>query len=349
MTDSSSPPSGEALSAHADAVLPFVHALHDAISATVREGLMTDRGTHGSTEEHDLVVKHGDVSYPIDIRAERIVDEFFRSNWNMECTVTLVCEGIGRRTYPEGASEEIGDYLIIIDPIDGSRELMYDKRSAWILTGVAINRGSRTDLRDIFVAVQTELPTSKQTVFSALSAIKGRGSRHDLCQLNDRSLRSRSHLRPSSAERLDDGYAVFVDFFEPGPRVPTALLADDCLSRLYPDAGNVRARVFNDQYISTGGQMFLLATGVYRLVADLRPALTRQAKLGRTQSAHPYDLCTYLIAEEAGAILTDAKGTSLRYPLNVNTPCDWIGYSNSSIRALVEPVLSASLKNLHCR
>ena len=38
-------------------------------------------------------------------------------------------------------------WRVIVDPIDGTRGLMYQKRSAWILTGVAPNRGPGTSLR----------------------------------------------------------------------------------------------------------------------------------------------------------------------------------------------------------
>ena len=44
---------------------------------------------------------------------------------------------------PDGASEADCQWRVIVDPIDGTRGLMYQKRSAWILTGVAPNRGDR--------------------------------------------------------------------------------------------------------------------------------------------------------------------------------------------------------------
>ena len=47
---------------------------------------------------------------------------------------------------------------MLADPIDGTRCLMYQKRSGWILTGIAPNRGEGTVLADIELAVQTEFP-----------------------------------------------------------------------------------------------------------------------------------------------------------------------------------------------
>ena len=62
---------------------------------------------------------------------------------------------------PRGASERQAEIRLIVDPIDGTREIMYDKRAAWSLAAVAPNRGPDTRLRDVEVSVMTELPTSK--------------------------------------------------------------------------------------------------------------------------------------------------------------------------------------------
>ena len=63
---------------------------------------------------------------------------------------------------PEGDSRIDARWRVIVDPIDGTRGLMYQKRPAWILTGVAPNRGEATSLADIELAVQTEIPLVKQ-------------------------------------------------------------------------------------------------------------------------------------------------------------------------------------------
>jgi hypothetical protein len=65
---------------------------------------------------------------------------------------------------------------VIVDPIDGTRGIMYDKRAAWALAGVAPNKGPGTRLRDIEVAVMTELPTSKMGL--GRRAVGREGARH---------------------------------------------------------------------------------------------------------------------------------------------------------------------------
>ena len=53
---------------------------------------------------------------------------------------------------------------------------MFDKRSAWCLMGVAVDRGAQTSLRDLEVAVMTELPTTRQATSDVLWAVRGRGA-----------------------------------------------------------------------------------------------------------------------------------------------------------------------------
>jgi hypothetical protein len=54
-------------------------------------------------------------------------------------------------------------------------------------------------------------------------------------------------------------------------------------------------------------------------------------------------VCTALIAEEAGVLLTDPWGKPLDVPLNVSEDVAWVGYANAAIRASVEPALQAAL------
>ncbi len=65
-------------------------------------------------------------------------------------------------------------FRVIIDPIDGTRGLMYDKRSAWFLAAVAVDKGEQTGLRDTIASVMVELPTSKQHLCDSLLATYGK-------------------------------------------------------------------------------------------------------------------------------------------------------------------------------
>jgi hypothetical protein len=59
--------------------------------------------------------------------------------------------------------------------------------------------------------------------------------------------------------------------------------------------------LLEDQYLSSGGQLYELISGRDRFIADLRPLmepLLNRRGLMLGICAHPYDLCTELIARE---------------------------------------------------
>ena len=100
--------------------------------------------------------------------------------------------------------------------------------------------------------------------------------------------------------------------------------------------------MFEDQYACTGGQLYGLAIGQDRFVADLRPLVQRfveQRGIAPGHCCHPYDLCTKLIAEEAGVIVTAPSGGIIEAPLDTDTNVAWVGYANRQLQSLVEPVL----------
>ena len=66
----------------------------------------------------------------------------------------------------------------------------------------------------------------------------------------------------------------------------------------------------------------------------------------RPLCARPYDLCTELIAREAGVVVTDEWGRPLAAPLDTVFDVAWVGYANEALRRLVEPVLHRLLREL---
>src|SRR5688572_15324675 len=261
----------------------------------------------------------GDTIYAIDVVGEAVVSRF-ADTLAPEHAFVLVAEGLagGRRCYPEGRDEASVDWWIIVDPIDGTRGVMYQKRSAWILTGVAPNRGPATSLRDVVLAVQTEIPLVKQHLSDQLWAMRGRGAvarRFD--RLTNETIPIQ--LRPSTATTIEHGYASVVRFF-PGARDELAAIDEAIVfGALGPNAPG-KAHCFEDQYTSTGGQIYELVAGHDRFIADLRPLMrpVLDARgLPPALTCHPYDICTALIAEESGVIVTDPSGGPIDAPLNV--------------------------------
>lgn len=91
----------------------------------------------------------------IDRISEEAIAAWFADHWPVSIPVELVMEGNDPEnpvTFPTGVSLEQTEAKIIPDPIDGTRGIMYDKRAAWFLAGLAPQRGAATRLSEIEVA-----------------------------------------------------------------------------------------------------------------------------------------------------------------------------------------------------
>jgi fructose-1,6-bisphosphatase/inositol monophosphatase family enzyme len=288
----------------------------------------------------------GDTIYAIDVVSETVIEQLVET-LGREQSFVLVAEGLpgGQRCVPATLDEQAATWRIIVDPIDGTRGLMYQKRSAWILTGVAPNRGPATSLRDIVLAVQTEIPLVKQHLADQLWAIRGGGVEAE--RLNRvTGERVPLRLRPSGASSIAHGFSTVARFF-PGSRDLLGVLDEAIVRGALGAQPGGKALCFEDQYASTGGQLYELLAGHDRFVADLRPLTTAalaERGLPRPLACHPYDICCALIAEEGGVIVTDATGRPIDAPLTVDADVAWVGYANPKIRAAIEPLLQQELR-----
>jgi fructose-1,6-bisphosphatase/inositol monophosphatase family enzyme len=325
------------------ALLATILALH----AEVRDAIVA------ATERHAVEAMasvdrdgEGDTIYAIDVIGESIVTRFAET-LSRDRAFVLVAEGLpgGRRGYPSGGDDASADCWIIVDPIDGTRGLMYQKRSAWILTAAAPNRGPGTSLRDIELAVQTEIPLVKQHLSDQLWAVRGSGAhaqRYNRLTGTCVPLR----LRPSTSTNIEHGYASIARFF-PGARDELAAIDEAIVRGAVGPHSAGKAHCFEDQYASTGGQLYELVAGHDRFIADLRPLLRpllSSRGLPPALACHPYDICCALIAEESGVIVTDPEGRPLDAPLDVEADVAWAGYANGHIRARIEPLLQQALR-----
>lgn len=321
-----------------------IKRLHETIRASVVSA--SERSSH---EQMSKIVadNEGDTIFAIDRVSEEILIDHIEREIAAHLPIVLIAEGLGsgKVVLPRRANESDAVWRIIVDPIDGTRGLMYQKRSAWILTGVAPNLGHDTKLSDIEFAIQTEIPLVKQHLSDTVWAFRGHGANAE--QFNRLTGEVTSiDLRPSSAESIEQGFAMISRFF-PGVRDVLAEIDEEIIRASLGNPRNGKAQCFEDQYISTGGQLHELMAGHDRFVADIRPLMaTTMAERGLDLSicCHPYDLCTELIARELGVIVTDENGLPLSSPLSNETDVAWVGYANRSIREQIEPHLQTSLR-----
>ncbi len=320
--------------------LHLLRRLLCALQIHIRDTVIAARRRQAGKFSRVAAVTAADTIYHIDRISEQAIAEWFGCHWPADHPVELVMEGLEGEavTFPRGTAVARTIWKCILDPIDGTRGVMYDKRAAFILTALAPQCGVRTHLGDIVVAAMTELPTSKQDRADQLSAVRGQGviaATHDL----GRGTRRRWMPRPSRAKHFEHGFASLARFFPEGKALLGAV-EEDLWRELGLLGKNGGQLVFDDQYICTGGQLFELIAGHDRMLGDLRPAA--YAKLGfsaATLCCHPYDICTALIAQEAGCIVESPGGRPLRQPLDTTTPVAWMGFANASLARLVRPVL----------
>lgn len=317
-----------------------------AIQARIRDSVI-ETMSNQSTEALSSVAAEtsGDTIYAIDRVSEDLVRDLFAEAFS-DTTIVVVGEGLeeGGEVFSLESSSEEARYRAIVDPIDGTRGLMYEKRSAWVLIGVAENRGEATNLTDIFAAVQTEIPTSKQWRSDVLSAIKGKGA--EVFGVNVLTgERVDVTLTPSRSDTIEHGFAMISRFF-PGGKDILSKVEEELAEALIGPIQSGKARLFEDQYICTGGQFYELMAGHDRFNADLRPNLESViAERGQSLGicCHPYDVCTELIAREMGIHISKPDGAPLDAPLDTTSPIAWVGYANRQLRDSIEPIFTTLL------
>jgi hypothetical protein len=320
-------------------------ALQDYLRASVLAARDAD-------PEHALAgvaeVTPADTIYKVDKVSEEAIQQWFGTHWPADLPVELVMEGAeehGPLTFPDSTPPEQTSWKCILDPIDGTRNLMYDKRSAWALAGIARQKGDANSLRDIVVAAMTELPVSRQWRGDQLSVERGgrvHGTAFDLRAGTSAPLA----VRPSTAADCRHGFATVTRFFPDGLGL-LGELEERLWKALYPEAPGGTPLVFNDQYLTTGGQLYELIAGRDRFIADLRPLAFRKLGLDGSLSAHPYDLAAALVATAAGVVVENPlSGEPLDAPLDTTTPVAWAAYANPRLARHIRPALQRLIREM---
>ena len=307
---------------------------------SIRDALIQER-----RDEWALVVGQtsADTIYALDRVSEAAISRWFGAHWPAAEPVELIMEGLEDGevvTFPPGTPVEATKWKCILDPVDGTRGLMYDKRSAWSLAGLAPQRGAATNLADICVAAMTELPTSKAYLADQVSGVVGCGRDGLVCErvniLN--GARESWTPRPSTAGDFRHGFAALARFFPEGKAL-LSRVEEELWGELVGLGAEASPVVFDDQYISSGGQLFEILVGHDRMQGDLRPLAYAKLGLGSTLVCHPYDICTAFLLREAGGVVEGAAGEELCAPLDTLSAVCWVGFANERLAASVRPVL----------
>jgi hypothetical protein len=224
---------------------------------------------------------------------------------------TWAMEGFDR---PLPVGDAAGPWRFLCDPLDGTRPLLADKRSAWVLIGAG--RGATT-LEELELSVVVEVPTRRARLATVAWADRdGRlvATDDDLVTGSSTPVR----LVPRAGAELDHSFVTVVRF-APGHGAVIGAWADAHLAGL---------TTFDDLVPCTGGQLMGLASGADAAVFDPRPVLAPG-----TMAAHPYDLAGLLVARAAGVVVEALPAGPLDVPLDVTTPVAWSGFANPQLAA----------------
>jgi hypothetical protein len=280
-----------------------------AIGRRVRDRVRSGRSPLDAAVDR---TEGGDDIFAIDVRADEVIvaalDEL--APWPGR----LVMEGFQAPVVVGGG----GPWRYIVDPLDGTRPLLADKRSAWVLFGAG--REAET-LEDLEMAIAVEVPTARARLARVVAALDGRLL---VCEDDDLAggpVRPAT-LRPLDARDLSHTFVTVVRF-APGHHARIGAWQDAHLGGLV---------TFDDLVPCTAGQMMGLASGADAAVFDPRPLLAPGS-----MAAHPYDAVAMHIARAAGAIIEALPSGPMDHPLDLTTPVAWAGYANASIAERLRP------------
>jgi len=322
---------------------PALRALADG----VRERTRAEFARSGPSERERLARPvgrgAGDLTFGLDVPGEDWIDRWFAARAR-EGPLSLLTEDRGwRHAGPAGelAGFDHGGPRIAVDPVDGTRNLMADLRSAWTVVSFAPPGAGEPRLADLTGGLLGEIATERAARFRTFV---GDGTR---CRVEEREVETSALVGAREAaadadDRVDHGYFPFFRY-EPRLRPALATLEAEFFARLEREEGADLRSVYDDQYISNAGQLVQLLLGVYRFVVDARALVARRAGTS-TVTSKPYDVGgAILCARSAGARLTAADGSPLDFPIDAVTPVDFAGYANEATRARLEPHWRATL------
>lgn len=335
---SSSPTRGALL----DLALRIRQSAREALGAALARGRMDEIA-------RPVAEGSGDVTYGLDLGAERAVREWSEEQAR-EGPLSVLTEDSGWRHLgpgPGGVVElpdfDHGGPRLAVDPIDGTRHLMYDLRSAWTVLSAAGPGAGQPTLADVRQGIVAEIPDSRAARLRVVEASRGAGASLTICDVESGATVASQPLRADADDRPDHGYFTFFSF-HPALRPDVARIAARFFARIERDEGADPSACYDDQLISSAGQLMQLAFGVYRMVLEARELVARRRGVA-TQTAKPYDMAgAILCAREAGCVVTGPRSEPLDFPIDTKTPVSFVGYANPETARRLAPHLAAVLR-----
>lgn len=290
----------------------------------------------------------GDVTFALDVPCERAIER-----WHERCArrapLSVLTEdrgwrhlGPARGRARELASGDHGGWSVVIDPIDGTRNLAAGLRSAWTAVAVVPPLARAPRFADVRGGLLSELPATTMHRWRRLSSLAGRAT-YELHELGRaRPLRRGALRAPRGFDPRAPGYWSFFRY-SAAQRPLLARVEARFFERMRRTHALEPRHAFDDQYISNAGQLALLALGTYRMIVDARALVGQRARIAGT-SSKPYDVAAALeVARAAGCVIASPDGGALDFPLDASTPVSFAGYGNAKIARAARPLVAVEL------
>jgi myo-inositol-1(or 4)-monophosphatase len=257
------------------------------LALALREQVLPQLGSHAGRAHSDEAAEGGDVTFAIDADAERTLEEFLAKR---APDVAFYSEDRGL-VEPGGPAS----IVLVVDPIDGTRPALAGLESCCVSVAAAALDGEPR-MRDVSHACVVEIPSG--VVFLAE---RGAG------------LIEGPAVRLSANERLERMFWTY------GFRGRPARALTEVLAELI-DASSVGGASFDlgsacfDMTRVVTGQLDAYVEPGPRLVEEV-PGMREEFERvggGAVLNNSPYDLAAaVLVLEEAGAVVSDARGGPL--------------------------------------
>jgi hypothetical protein len=208
--------------------------------------------------------------------------------------------------------------------------MISDQHGYWLEWHSSVVPANR--LTDIEIAVMTELPTTRQWRADQVFAIRGEGVQAVALDVRGGFAETPVQLAPSQAADVCHAFGTVSRFF-PAGLTALSRFEEALWESLYGKAETVAASplVFNDQYISTGGQFYEILQGHDRFIADLRPEAFRKLGIKSSPILSPLRCGHGFDSRGSWLCFGEARGWTIGLP---------IGYDVASeLGCLCEPQL----------
>jgi myo-inositol-1(or 4)-monophosphatase len=298
------------------------------LSLALREAVLPMLGSHaGRAHEPAAEASGGDVTFAIDAEAERTLREFVAER---APDVAYYSEDVGLSEPLTGDASAV----LVVDPIDGTRPAMAGLESCCVSVAAAPHRpGVR--MRDVQVGCVVEIKSG-----AVFLAERGRG------------VVESPPVRLSANERLDRMFWTY------GFRGRPARAQSEVLAELI-DASSVGGGTFD--LGSASFDVTRVLTGQLDAYVEPGPLLVEEVPGMRAEfervgdgavlNNSPYDLAAAVVcAQEAGAVVTDARGRPLDDRPLLGSGVDYqmsiVASANPALHARIVESVAAGIERL---